>query len=422
MKFHKSYRFSIFLSFCVFGFMLSCSYAIFIYISSQYVEKDMQKKRFGEEIKFFTEKYYRDGKGIRYFLFSSLYIGREELPMDTRIKTEKLSDGIYFSSDMGGRYSIAIKTLKDGKVLYILHDDKALDKLLNRKRRLIDILIYGFIASVFLSLIVGLYTSSKLINPIKKLYGMVIKTDPENLQLDLSDEFKEDEVGVLAVALEDSMKRINSFIGREKQFTRDASHELRTPVTIIKGAVELLQNIPDEKKEKREDTLKRIERSVKDMETTIETFLWLGRESNVEENLSLCNVKNVVESCIDDNRYLLHGKDVKVSVVSDGNPDINTLEPVFKIAVTNLIRNAFNYTNTGSVSIKVKEDYIEVSDTGSGINKDDLEHVTKAHIKGAGSKGFGLGLSIVKQLCLRFSWKLEIESSVESGTIARLVF
>ncbi len=422
MKFHKSYRFSIFLSFCVFGFMLSCSYAIFIYISSQYIEKEMQSRRFNKEINFFTEKYYGNGIVIKNFLFSSLFIGREELPEDVKEKTEKLGVGIYLSNDIGGIYSIAIKRLKDGKILYVLHDDKAMDKIINRKKRLLDILIYGFIASVFLSLIVGLYTSSKLINPIKKLYSMVIKTDPENLQLDLSDEFKEDEVGVLAVALEDSMKRINSFIGREKQFTRDASHELRTPVTIIKGAVELLQNLPDEKKEKRENTLKRIERSVKDMETTIETFLWLGRESNMEENLSLCNVTNVVESCIDDNRYLLHGKDVKVSMDSDENPKINTLEPVFKIAVTNLIRNAFNYTNTGSVSIKVKEDYIEVSDTGSGIKRDDLELVTEAHIKGVDSKGFGLGLSIVKQLCLRFSWKLEIESSVERGTTARLVF
>lgn len=422
MKFHKSYRFTIFISFCVFGFILSCSYAVFIYISSHYIEKDMQKRRFNEEINFFTEKYYHDGTNIKNFLFSSLYIGRNDLPIDTKDRTEKLSDGIYFSTDMGGKYSIAIKTLKDGKVLYVLHDDEEFDKIINRKKRLLDILIYGFIASVFLSLIAGVYTSRKLINPIKKLYSMVIKTDPENLPLDLAGEFKEDEVGVLAGALEDSMKRINSFIEREKQFTRDASHELRTPVTIIKGAVELLQDLADDKTEKREDTLKRIERSVKDMETTIETFLWLGRESNVEENLSLCNVTNVVESCIDDNRYLLHGKDVKVLVVSDGNPNINTLEPVFKIAVTNLIRNAFNYTNTGSVSIKVKEDYIEVSDTGSGIKRDDLELVTKAHIKGASSKGFGLGLSIVKQLCLRFSWKLEIESSVESGTIAKLIF
>lgn len=422
MKFHKSYSFTIFLSFCAFGFILSSSYAVFIYISSQYIEKEMQNKRFNEEIKFFTNQYYQNKVVIKNFLFSSLYIGKKELPQNVKIKIENLGDGIYYRKDIGGRYSISIKTLKDGKILYVLHDDKALDILINRKKRLIDILIYGYIASFFLSLIVGVYTSQKLINPIKKLYKLVVKTDPENLPLNLSESFREDEVGVLANALEDSMKRINSFIEREKQFTRDSSHELRTPVTIIKGAVELLQTLPDEKKKKRNDTLKRIERSVKDMETTIETFLWLGRESNVEKNLSLCNVTDVVKRCIDDNRYLLHGKDVKVSMISDVDLEIKTLEPVFKIAVTNLVRNAFNYTNTGSVSIKIKKDCIEISDTGSGIKGDELNMVTNAHKKGSNSKGFGLGLSIVKQFCIRFSWKLEIESSIEVGTTARFIF
>jgi len=76
---------------------------------------------------------------------------------------------------------------------------------------------------------------------VSHLAEQVAKSGPNNLPTDLSRNFYEDEVGVLAKALEQSMQRVEAFVNREQQFTRDVSHELRTPVTVIKGAAELLK-------------------------------------------------------------------------------------------------------------------------------------------------------------------------------------
>ena len=92
------------------------------------------------------------------------------------------------------------------------------------------------------------------------------------------------------------------------------------------------------------------------------------------------------------------------------------------IAVTNLIRNAFHFTSRGSVAITIDEAHIGIQDTGMGIEPDKLDSVTRTHIKGEKSQGFGLGLSIVSRLCGRFGWHLEIESQAGKGTCVRILW
>ena len=70
----------------------------------------------------------------------------------------------------------------------------------------------------------------------------------------------------------------------------------------------------------------------------------------------------------------------------------------------------------------VRDDRVLVSDTWGGIDGSELENVKRPHVRGIGSKGFGLGLSIVQRVCDRFGWQFEIESEVDRGTTAQLIF
>jgi signal transduction histidine kinase len=95
---------------------------------------------------------------------------------------------------------------------------------------------------------------------------------------------------------------------------------------------------------------------------------------------------------------------------------------LFQIALTNLIQNAVRYTSNGQITIYVRDDRLLVCDTGIGIDGSDLENITQPHVRGTGSDGFGLGLSIVSRLCDRFGWQFEIESEVDRGTTAQIIF
>jgi signal transduction histidine kinase len=93
-----------------------------------------------------------------------------------------------------------------------------------------------------------------------------------------------------------------------------------------------------------------------------------------------------------------------------------------KMVIMNLIQNAFHYTAQGKITVQICNDRITVSDTGAGIETQELEKITQPHVRGNNSTGFGLGLAIVKKLCQRFGWRLEINSKLGQGTNVDLIF
>jgi signal transduction histidine kinase len=308
------------------------------------------------------------------------------------------------------------------KFLYLLYDVSGLEFTEKRKLNIGIVLAAGVILIIALGLWIGWLTSRKVMAPVSHLAEQVDKSGPDNLPTDLSRHFYQDEVGVLARALEQTMQRVEAFVNREHQFTRDVSHELRTPVTVIKGAVELLKRYFAGEKKSEPRSLSRIERSVKKMENIIETLLWLSREDVADHQGPVFAVTSAVREVIEQNRYLIAGKPIEIDLIVKAEPQLTVPCPLFQIALTNLIRNALQSRPNGKITVDVHTDRVVVSDTGVGIAAKDLKTVTQPHVRGSGSEGFGLGLSIVSRLCDRFGWQLDIQSTVGSGTTVHLIF
>ena len=130
----------------------------------------------------------------------------------------------------------------------------------------------------------------------------------------------------------------------------------------------------------------------------------------------------VVRKAIEDNGYLIENQDIELQVMVIHDKYVKVKEEILYIAVANLIRNAFQFTSRGAITITIHESHISVRDTGMGIEKDKLDSVTESHMKGEKSQGFGLGLSIVARLCKRFGWQLVIESEPGKGTLIRILW
>jgi len=218
------------------------------------------------------------------------------------------------------------------------------------------------------------------------------------------------------------MQRVEMHVEREYRFSRYASHELRTPVTIIKGAVGLLKKNISGENDPAYRPLKRIERAVTNMENIIKTLLWLSREDEALDQAQVFEVLSIVKETVEQNRYLIADKPVEIELFPENDPHISIPVPIFQIMLTNLIRNAIQYTEAGKVSITIKSDRVSVSDTGAGMEPDELNFVNQIHLRGDRYQGFGLGLSIVKRLCGRLGWRLKIESDRGRGTKVQLIF
>lgn len=267
--------------------------------------------------------------------------------------------------------------------------------------------------------ILGLFIMRKAVAPVVELANVVAKIDPKRLTADdhkriRSSRFVDDEVGLLAMTIEKTLERVSDFVERERNFTNAASHELRTPVTVISGALEILEQSDLDNGDKK--ALDRMRRATLDMKNMIEMFLCLARETDDGLYNEQFSVAPLVYKAIDQQRYLLRGKSVDIELDEAANPSVFGHPQAFSIAVTNLVRNAFEHTldNHGPVSVVIKDNELIVSNQ---TNKHVSQQVTlpvESHITNN-----GLGLGIVQRLCEKNNWTFSLSTS-ENLVVARL--
>ena len=254
----------------------------------------------------------------------------------------------------------------------------------------------------------GVLVMRRAVAPVVHLADVVAGIDLEHLsagdhKLIESGRFGKDEVGVLAGAIEKTLERISAFVMRERDFTGSASHELRTPITVITGAIELLEqsDLSDEDVK----AVDRIRRATLEMKSTIEMFLCIARETDDGLYGEQFLVAPLVSRAVDQQRYLLNGKRVDVEIESLATPVLRGHPQAFLIAVTNLIRNAFEQTPVGQgpITVLLKEHELLVTNRLGG---DEVGRLAPA---GPASNGHGLGLGIVQRLCERNGWEFSLQ-------------
>lgn len=279
------------------------------------------------------------------------------------------------------------------------------------------LLITGVVGSLgALGFMLGVIVMRRAVAPVVQLANVVADIDLEHLSAGdhkriESARFGDDEVGLLAGTLEKTLERISAFIARERYFTDSASHELRTPITVITGAIELLEQSHLSAADVQ--LVDRVRRATLDMKNTIEMFLCLARETDDGLYDEQFFVMPVVSQAIDQQRYLLGGKLVDIDIDEIAQSSVHGHPQAFSIAVNNLVRNAFEHTRDGQgpITILVKEFELLVS---NGLSSDaDARHLPT---EGAASQGYGLGLGIVQRLSERNGWTFSLH--VHEGRIA----
>jgi signal transduction histidine kinase len=265
----------------------------------------------------------------------------------------------------------------------------------------------------------GVLVMRRAVAPVAQLAKVVADIDLDQLSAEdhkriESSRFGDDEVGALARTIEKTLERISAFVERERYFTSAASHELRTPVTVITGALELLEqsdlSVTDVK------AVDRVRRATLDMKTTIEMFLCLARETDDGLYDEQFAVMPLVGRAIDQQRYLLSGKFIDVDIDDLANPRVCGHPQAFSIAVNNLVRNAFEHTldGQGPITIRIKEHELFVTNQ---VSSDAEERHTPT--EASSSHGYGLGLGIVQRLCERNGWSFSLHAD-EARVAARL--
>jgi len=339
---------------------------------------------------------------------------RETIPEELR----HLSVGPHhLSFNDKGFYVIASK--KNHTQFLVLYDD---EQIRHREQQYLGFLLSGVLLMTLLSAALGFWLARKVIAPVSSLAKQVSDLGSEINQPLHTSEFANDEVGELAKAVNHYRGLLSDFVLRERSFTGDISHELRTPVAVIEGAKEVLltnRNL-DQTQLK---PLERIDRATNQMTRLISALLILAREEpDIEDSAKLCQVDEVLKQVIDEHHYLLDHKPVTFSLEIEQPLAISSDWVLLYVVLANLIRNAFSYTHQGIVMIRLQKDAVVIEDTGIGMGEDQLRQMFERHYSNHKREGHGIGLSLVKRICQRYAWTIQVQSRKNHGTSVELHF
>ena len=325
-------------------------------------------------------------------------------------------------------HSLLYTTEQNGKRLHLLFDGKSVLRLA----------IYFGVFPLTLVLVMIYVTawwvyreSNALLSPIVWLADKFDRFDPAHPDSNLHDmsDIPGDmdwEIETLVTSFSSYSTRIRLFVERERAFTRDASHEFRTPLTVIKMASDLLLNEQDLNKYSHKYAT-RIKGAARDMEELIDAFLVLARETDKEFENEWVLVRDLVDREINLASIYLEGKDVEVQVVEEYSLELMSAKKVLSIVLGNLIRNAILYTNEGRVTITIRENSVLIADTGIGMDGEQLKRIFQPYYRAENEnktkrKGYGVGLTIVRRLSNRLNWRVNVESEVNVGTRVEVIF
>lgn len=217
-----------------------------------------------------------------------------------------------------------------------------------------------------------------------------------------------------------------------KGFIANASHELRTPITIIKGFAETLNEVPEISSAMLEDIIEKILRNCQRMELLIKNLLLLA-DLDYTSNIQPCECDLIafIEQII--HNILSVHPNVRIETLCNVDQFLTEVDVgLLEIAIMNLLQNGIKYSTPPAhltIKLEVKEPGFEISisDHGVGIPQSDLPHifdrfytVNKAHSRKLG--GAGLGLSIVKLIIQKHHGKISVQSEVNKGTTFTLHF
>ena len=283
--------------------------------------------------------------------------------------------------------------------------------------RLAIALLLAISVTSLLALWLARYLAVRIVSPIERLTrrlatGSLDSVVPE----DLASELRGDEIGTLARALQRAGRELTASAERERRFLREASHELRTPITIVQGVSDLLRESIDLEDRLNRQRLERLDRGLRRMHTSVLSLLAMARAEHRLTVTDMPPFEQQLEDLVEEARTLSHpGVEVTCELV--GEPPAGLAASMLIVVLSNLARNAVQVTLAGRVHVAVAADRVKVEDSGPGMPALLLEQLRSP----GPQPNLGIGLATVLRICRRFDWRFDVECPAGGGTIARVL-
>jgi signal transduction histidine kinase len=289
----------------------------------------------------------------------------------------------------------------------------------------VELVVYSMFAACFLGCMalaagLGMVVARRVVAPIAALAAAVgTPAGAPAVALPLTG--RQDELGVLARALERHTAELRAFLERERLFTGDVSHELRTPLTVIMGAAEIL--VVQAENQASRAPAERIYRAAQEAAERVTVLLLLARTPDIGA-MPAVSLNAIAGRELERYRPLVGDRPLRLRYVEGPALAVRAPAELCATAIGNLVRNACEYTVRGEVVVSFAPGQLIVEDTGPGLPAA-VRATLGRHdcvVPSRGSAGTGLGLALVSRICEYLGAALHYESGAAGGSRFTITF
>jgi heavy metal sensor kinase len=323
--------------------------------------------------------------------------------------------------------ALTFPVAEDGRLAYVIRVLSPLDAVEVPLRRLRLILVLVLPLAVALSGAAGAWLAGRALRPVDRMVETARCITAENLAERLPVPATRDELSRLAETFNGMLDRIEEGVQLHRQFWEDVAHELKTPLTIMKGEIEVALRTGGGLQEDRDVLASNLE-EVGGLIRLIEKMLTLARMDREGAPLEAIEIDlaALAGRAVEEFRALAEDKGLRLDFAGPGVARARGDEVRLRGLVYILLDNAVKYTPSGgSVRVEVAPEAdgtqirLTVADTGPGIPDEDLAGIFdrfRRSGRAAGHHGFGLGLSIARTVAERHGGRIEVRSDVGAGS------
>jgi signal transduction histidine kinase len=294
--------------------------------------------------------------------------------------------------------------------------------------RVIFIITGGVLLIIIIAASGGFLFLRRMLNQVDFITENVKEIDEKRLHLRLNLKGK-DPIANMAGTFDDMLDKIESSFETQKQFIQNASHEINTPLTVIKTKIDVLKQKKKVTEKEHRDTLELIENEVMRLSKITEELLVL---SDLEDNDSRkefisVDFKVILERMLELFRNQIESKKLKLVTHIYGKTEVLGNKTQLEQLVFHLVDNAVKYSNPESgLMLSLDNDstgkhlMLKVTNTSDNFKKDDIPYIFDRFHKttnGIKEKGFGLGLSISKKIVENHSGSIEVDYDESKKTV-----
>ncbi|MBQ8131163.1 MAG: HAMP domain-containing histidine kinase [Bacilli bacterium] len=288
-----------------------------------------------------------------------------------------------------------------------------------------NLLIVATIIILLLSLVTSYYISRHISTPIIRLNKQAKRLAKQDFQVEFSSNTKIEEIKELESTLNYAKQELEKTDELRRDLMANVSHDLKTPLTMIKAYAEACCDIHKGKPEKQQEDMDTIIKETERLTTLINDILTLSKMQNQMEELELeeFDLIDLINQILKNYKYLQESENYQFEFIhSKSEYIIKADKKKLEQVLYNLINNAINYTGEDNkVIIKIQKNKVEITDTGKGIKGEDLPYIWDKYYKNKKKHkrnlvGTGLGLSIVKQILEAHDYKYGVDTKRNVGT------